>query len=118
MTLAEMRASTKNQIINSIADYLQANLTRRQVIQLCRERDTEWDDPVSTYGADGQIESQNEIERDSETGAPVSRKYTTWTYYNNGNVNVIAVRVFDETDALVKQKIIKHYRDGRQPEEQ
>lgn len=118
MTKAQMRESTKKQIIDSIDAYLSANYSKKQLIQLCLDRDTDLDDPVITYGADGQIESQNEIERNVETGAQLSRKYTTWDYYNNGNVNVITIQIFDENDALKKTKRIKHYRDGRQPEEQ
>jgi hypothetical protein len=115
LTLEQMRASTKNQIISSVDSYL-ANLTKRQLIQLLREHDTEWDDPVCIYGKDG-ILTHNEIERDIETGAQVSRKYIVWDYYNNGNVNTIITQFFDENDVLKRTKRIKHYRDGRQPEE-
>lgn len=115
LTLEQMRASTKNQIINSIDSYL-ANLTKRQIIQMLREHDTEWDDPVCTYGKDG-ILTRNEIERDAETGVQVSRKYIVWDYYNTGEVNTIIIEFFDENDALKRKKGIKHYRDGRQPNE-
>ena len=116
LTLEQMRASTKNQIINSVDTYL-ANLTKRQLIQMLREHDTEWDDPICTYGKDG-ILTQNEIERDSETNVQVSRKYTVWDYYNSGEVNTIITEFYDENNALKKRKKIKHYKDGRQPEEQ
>jgi len=115
LTLEQMRASTKNQIISSIDSYLTANFTKRQLIQMLRERDTEWDDPVCTYGPDG-ILTQNEIERDVETGAQVSRKYIVWDYYNSGEVNTIITEFYDENDVLKRRKKIKHYKDGRQPE--
>lgn len=117
LTKAQLRALTKNQIINAIDAYLSANYTKKHLIQGILDRDTDWDAPVCTYGPNG-IETQNEIERDVETGVQVSRKYTTWDYYNNGNVNVIRIDIFDENDVLKKTKRIKHYRDGRQPEEQ
>jgi hypothetical protein len=117
LTLPEMRASSKLEIINSVKDYMQANFTKKQLIQMLRERDTEWDDPICTYGEDG-ILTQNEIERDSETNAQVSRKYTVWDYYNTGEVNTIITEFYDENDALKRRKKIKHYKDGRQPEEQ
>jgi hypothetical protein len=116
-TLEQMRASTKKQILDAMSAYMQATYTRKQIMQILRERDTEWDDPVCTYGPDG-ILTQNEIERDSETGLQVSRKYTVWDYYNSGEINTIITQFFDENDVLTKQKKIKHYKDGRQPEEQ
>jgi hypothetical protein len=118
LTKEQLRALNKNQIISAIGTYLAATYTRKQLIQGCLDRDTDWDTPICTYGADGQIESQNEIERDVDTDAQISRKYTAWTYYNSGEVNVITIQTFDETDTLKKQKKIKHYKDGRQPEEQ
>jgi hypothetical protein len=116
LTKDQLRALNKNQIISAIGTYLTAAYTRKQLIQGCLDRDTDWDNPICTYGPNG-IESQNEIERDIETDAQVSRKLTTWTYYNSGEVNVITIQTFDETDTLKKQKKIKHYKDGKQPEE-
>lgn len=117
LTKEQLRALSKNQIINSIDDYLTANYTKKQLIQGVLDRDTEWDTPVCTYGPDG-ILTQNEIERDIETNAQVSRKYTVWDYYNSGEINTIITEFYDENDVLTKRKKIKHYKDGRQPEEQ
>ena len=116
LTIQEMRASTKAEIITSIKNYLQDNFTRRDLIRMLRDRDTEWDEPIRTYRPDGQIESQIEVERDDDTQIQVSRRVTTWTYYNTGEVNVIKIEIYDENDVLKKTKRIKHYRDGRQPE--
>ena len=116
MTIQEMQASTKAEIITSIKNYLQDNFTRRDLIRMLRDRDTEWDEPIRTYRPDGQIESQIEVERDDDTQIQVSRRVTTWTYYNTGEVNVIKIEIYDENDVLKKTKRIKHYRDGRQPE--
>lgn len=116
LTIVQMRASSKAQIIASIRDYLTANMTKHQLIVMLRDRETVWDDAVDTYYPDGQIESRNEIERDEDTLLQVSRRLTTWTYYNTGEVNVILIQTFDADDALKKTKRIKHYRDGRQPE--
>lgn len=116
LTLQQLRASTKAQIIASIRDYLTANYTRRQLIQFLRDRETEWDEPIRTYRTDGQIESQIEVERDEETGEIVSSKSITWSYYSTGEVNVILIIVYDATGIEIKRKRIKHFKDGRQPE--
>ena len=116
MTLAELQASTKAQIITSIRDYLTANYTRRQLIQLLRDRDTEWDTPTMTYRKDGQIERQTETIRDVETGALISTKTITWTYYETGEVDEIIISETDADGKKLSQKKIKHYKDGKQPE--
>jgi len=116
LTIQQLRASTKAQIITAITAYLQANFTRRELIRLLWERDTDWDEPIRTYRADGQIESQIEIERNDDTRVQVSKRVMTWSYYATGEVNVILVQVYDAMDVLKRTKRIKHYRDGKQPE--
>lgn len=116
LTIQQMRASTKKQIIDSVDAYLTANFSRRDLIRFLRDRDTIWDDPLDTYRPDGQIASRIEIERDDDTLIQVSKKITTWTYYGTGEVNVILIQIYDENNVLKTTKRIKHYRDGRQPE--
>lgn len=116
LTIQQMRQMTKLELVNSIKDYLQNNYTRREIIRLLRDRDTEWDEPIRTYRPDGQIESQIEVERDDDTQVQVSRRVMTWTYYATGEVNVIKTEIYDENDVLKRTKRIKHYRNGRQPE--
>ena len=116
MTLAQLRASTKTQIITSISSFLTANMTKHQLIVMLRDKETEWDTPVCTYNADGQIATQNEIERDEDTGLQVSRTFTTWTYYDTGEVNVILITYYDAADVEKKHKRIKHYKDRQQPD--
>ena len=116
MTIRQMRDSTKAQIIDSVVEFMRSNFTKRQLIQFLRDRETEWDDPITTYRADGQIESQIDIERDVETGLQVSKKVMTWSYYASGEVNVIKTEFYDGNDALKRTRRVKHFRDGRQPE--
>jgi hypothetical protein len=92
-------------------------MTKHQLIVMLHDRDTEWDIPVCVYGADGQIVSMTEIERDEDAGMVVSSIVTTWTYYNTGEVNVILITYYDENGVEKKHKRIKHYRDGRQPDD-
>ena len=116
MTIQQLRASMKNQIVDSITAYLKANYTRRELIRMLRDRDTDWDEPIRTYRADGQIESQIEIERDEDSQVQVSKRVMTWSYYVTGEVNVILIQTYDGADVLKRTKRIKHYRDGKQPE--
>ena len=116
LTLPQMRASTKNQIADSVKTYLQNNYTKKQLIQLLRDKDSEWSDPVITYFPDGQIETQTEIETDCETGTQISKKVITYSYYNSGEINKIVIQTLDENNIEKKVKTIKHYKDGRQPE--
>ena len=116
MTIQQLRASMKNQIVDSITAYLKANYTRRELIRMLRDRDTDWDEPIRTYRADGQFESQIEIERDEDSQVQVSKRVMTWSYYVTGEVNVILIQTYDGADVLKRTKRIKHYRDGKQPE--
>lgn len=118
LTLAQMRASTKNQIADSVKTFLQNNYTKKQIIQFLRDKDSEWSDPVRTYFPDGQIETQTEVETDIETGVQLSKKVITYSYYNSGEVNKIIIQTLDENNIEKKRKTIKHYKDDKQPEEE
>ena len=115
MTIEQLRSATKAEILAGIRDYLAANYTRRDLIRLCRDRDT-YTETTDTTRPDGQIFQRIEIERDGDTQAQVSRRVITWTYYATGEVNVITIERYDAINTLIRTKRIKHYRDGRQPE--
>jgi len=119
LTVEELRSSTKNEIIDSIKSYLQNNFTKKEIIRFLRDKnsDTEWSSPICTYFPDGQIESQTEIETDDETGLQVSKKIITFSYYNTGEINKIITQILDENNVEKKRRTIKHYRDGKDPEE-
>jgi len=68
---------------------------------------------------DGQVESQTETVRDVETGAVVSGRVITWTYYEKEKgcpVDTITIVEIDAVGKETSRKAIKHYPDGRQPE--
>ena len=93
---------------------------RAALIQLNGGSDKVAAEPVRTYRKDGQIESETQTMKDVETGAVVSGKQITWTYYEDEKgapVDTIAIVETDAKGAEVKRKTIKHYPDGiRQPE--
>jgi hypothetical protein len=116
LTIQQMRSATKAQIITSIGNFLQANFTRRDLIRLLRDRDTTWDVPVYTYNPTGQPVSCLELERDDDTQAQIRKILTSWAYYPSGEIDTITIQNYSANNALTSQKVIKHYKDGKQPE--
>jgi hypothetical protein len=115
VTLEQLRALTKTQIINKLSTYLTNNMTKRQLILWLMDMDVIDIEPVRTYRADGQIESETTITVGTETNAQVNKRVTTWTYYATSDVNVITIKQYDGSDNLLHTKAIKHYTDGKQP---
>ena len=115
VTLAQLRALTKAQIISRLSTWLTNNFTKRQLILWLMDMDVLTLDPVRTYQADGQITSETIVTRDTETNAQVNKRIVTWTYYATGEVDTITIKVYDGSNALLRTKSIKHYTDGRQP---
>ena len=115
VTLAQLRALTKAQIISRLSTWLTNHFTKRQLILWLMDIEVLDNGPVRTYRADGQIESETIVTVDTETNAQVNKRETTWTYYATGEVNVITIKVYDGANNLLRTKSIKHYTDGRQP---
>ena len=115
VTLEQLRALTKTQIINRLSTWLTNHFTKRQLILWLMDIEALDDEPVRTYQADGQITSETIVTRDTETNAQVNKRIVTWTYYATGEVDTITIKVYDGSNALLRTKAIKHYTDGRQP---
>ena len=115
VTLEQLRALTKAQIISRLSTWLTNHFTKRQLILWLMDMDVIAIEPVRTYRADGQIESETAIEVDTETNAQVNKRVVTWTYYPTGEVDVIGIKTYDGANNLLRTKSIKHYTDGRQP---
>ncbi len=109
LTLAQLRAATKAQIITAIANYLTSNFTKRQLIGFLIDADAVADPPARTYRTDGQIESETIDTRDAETGSLVSSRQVRWSYYPTGEVDTIAI-----TEGSTTRRI-KHYLNGQPP---
>jgi len=115
VTLEQLRALTKTQIINRLSTWLTNHFTKRQLILWLMDIEVMDDEPVRTYRADGQISSETIVTKDTETNLQVNKRVVAWTYYPTGEVNVITIKVYDGANNLVHTKAIKHYKDGRQP---
>jgi hypothetical protein len=115
VTLEQLRALTKAQIITKLSNWLTKNFTKRQLILWLMDIEVMDDEPIRTYIADGQIESETIVTRDTEANLQVSRRETLWSYYPTGEVDVITIKQYDSNDALIRTKAIKHYTDGKQP---
>lgn len=110
LTLPQLRAATKAQIITAITNRLN-NITKREIIiWLLENMDRIADAPVITRRQDGQIDTQTETTRDIETGEIVETRTVSCTYYDNGDIDTITIT----NGADLKR--VKHYLDGRQPE--
>lgn len=115
VTLAQLRALTKAQIITKLSNWLTKNFTKRQLILWLMDIEIMDDEPIRTYRADGQIKSETIVTRDTETNMQVNKREMTWTYYATGEVHVITIKQYDGNNVLLRTKAIKHYKDGRQP---
>ena len=115
VTLEQLRALTKTQIITKLSNWLTKNFTKRQLILWLMDIEVIDIEPVRTYRADGQIASETIVTKDTETNLQVNKRETLWSYYPTGEVNVITIKQYDSNNVLLHTKAIKHYKDGRQP---
>jgi hypothetical protein len=115
VTLEQLRALTKTQIINKLSTWLTKNFTKRQLILWLMDIEVMDMPPIRTYRADGQIASETIVTKDTGTNLQVNKREATWTYYATGEVNVITIKQYDANNVLLHTKAIKHYKDGRQP---
>jgi len=115
VTLEQLRAFTKTQLINKLSTWLTNNFTKRQLILWLMDIEVVEDTPVRTYREDGQITSETTVTKDTETNQQVNKREVSWTYYATGEVNVITIKTYNGNNVLLHTKAIKHYKDGRQP---
>ena len=45
----------------------------------------------------------------------IGKRKDTYTHYLTGEVNIITMERYDSNDKLASKKVLKHYRDGTQP---
>ena len=55
-------------------------------------------------------------ERKDINGDLVGKRKDSYTYYLTSEVNTITMERYDSNDKLASKKILKHYRDGTQPD--
>jgi len=117
LTLAQLRAATKPQLITAIDNKL-ANMTKKQIIALiwsvaAPEDIVTTDAPTVVNGPHGPLSSL-QVFRDA-LGAKTGSRWATWSYYPAGPVDMITLEDLDAADVVTRRRTIKHYADGRQP---
>jgi len=116
LTLAQLRAATKAQIITAITNWLTTR-TKRQIIELLLDVTNIADRPDITYGADGQITRRDELFRDVEGNVTGGRR-TNYVYYPGGEIDTIeTIDVDADLTTVLNRRTVKHFVDGRQPEQ-
>jgi hypothetical protein len=117
MTLAQLKAATAAQIAAAMTPRIAA-LTKRQLVTLellVRDYDVNAlpqidDDPVVVRGADGQVVSQVQVQRDA-LGVKLGSRVVAWTYYAaKGPVNTITTTQLDAADKEASRTVVKRRR--------
>lgn len=117
LTLAQLRAATKAQLIAAIDARLN-NMSKRQIIALiwsvvAPDDIVDADPPVVVDGKHGPLSSL-QVFRDA-LGAKTGSQRVTWSYYPAGPVDTIVQEELDAADKVTKTRQVKHFPDGAQP---
>ena len=119
MTLAELRAATKAEILRNVGEYIAANYTKRQIITWLLLDDMYArsipDKVVVTKDGQNRVVKRVEIDLDPETGVALGGRVTTWQYFATGEIRYIVISDRDAENVETRKRTIQHYRDGRQP---
>lgn len=111
-----LQTMTAQELRDAIGSYL-VTKTKRDIICFLLDVEVIQDEPICVYGDDGQIIEKVSFESDVETGDVLKHTVTNWGYYPDGSIDTITISEFDQNNTVVATKKIKHYLDGRQPEE-
>ena len=114
VTLEQLRAATKAQIVTFITNKLNS-MTKRQIVLWLMNADVINIAPVVVRRPDGQLSSMTEVVRDMESDVQISKCVTDWSYYPTIEVDTITIKTYDGSNALIETRTIKHFTDGRQP---
>lgn len=119
LTLQELRASTKAQIVRNVGEYIAAHFTKRQVIRWLVLGDTESgnvpDRTVVTHDDQGRVVKMVKVWRAPETGDRLSGRVMTWQYFATREIRFIFISDRDGDNVEIRRRRIRHFRDGRQP---
>ena len=69
------------------------------------------DDPIITYQDDGQVSSQSTVSL-VDSNVVAENQNITWSYYPNGDVDIITISVINGYGVEISHQEIKHYTDG------
>jgi len=111
MTLEQMRAATKAQILQNVA----AHNTKREIAVALLGQERVADRVVIIRDAENRIVKRVEVERDLLTGNRLGGRVTMRDFYDAGEVNRIIISERDAGNNEIGKRTIKHFRNGRQP---
>ena len=111
LTLKQMRAATKAEILQDLA----ANNTKREIAAELLRQTQVADRVVITRDSEGRIVKRVEVQRDLLTGDRLGGRLTTRDFYATGEVNRIRISERDANNNETSRRTIKHFTDGRQP---
>jgi hypothetical protein len=114
-TMAQIQAASKAQIIAVINTLLNTYSKRQIIVWLLNNTVKYPREPVIVYDSSGKVTSQTQINYDVETGLQADKRVIIWTYYPNGDVNVITVSLLDANNNVMSTQTIQHYQNGQQP---
>lgn len=119
LTLEQLRATTKEQIITKINDKL-TSLTKKQIVEFIWGVKNVLTENLTLTELKQMKNSKNgQLLRVHETtdvlGKKLGSQKTQWTYYPTGEVDTIKISELDANDQVISTKTIKHFTDGRQP---
>jgi len=105
LTIQDLRSATLAQLKTAVTNKINL-MTKKQIIILILR------------AADVDIENF-EIEENKVVYDALGNKIRSWSidyiYYPTGEIDLIILKKFDALDALIEEKKIKHYLDGKQP---
>ena len=119
LTLEQLRAATKEQIITKIVDKL-TPMTRKKLCEfIWTIKGVRFEAiSLSTLTVNHDV-PEGQLIRIYETtdilGNKLGSTKTEWTYYPTGEVDAITITELDALDVVISTKTIKHFTDGRQP---
>ena len=119
LTLEQLRAATKEQIITTITGKL-TSMTKNRICEFIWGIRNIVTDNLTLTNTTHREDSQNgQVIRVNETTDVLGTKLTSqkieWAYYPTGEVDTITISELDALDAVISTKTIKHFKDGRQP---
>lgn len=119
ITIEQLRAATKAQIITVIDNRLQ-NMTKKQliilVLRVTGQNIENWTEEIQIQAQDGPSgQTIRQYQTKDALGNIISKRNINWTYYESGPINEIFIDHLDSADILTLRQKIKHFLDGRQP---
>lgn len=116
-TIEQLRAATVTQIRTALKNKIDL-LTKKQLIEFILDFVDVFPSPLFwTYRKDKQPLTMLELSKDA-LGVKLGSRRVTWSYYGDEvgtPVDTITIETLDAADKVTVTRVVKHYKDGRQP---